>query len=68
MNLREMFVLAFKKEPQKSYIKAGIMDTDENLTDDGKDVFLTYLINKDADFKKEVVDPILASMKEQEAK
>lgn len=68
MNLKEQFALAFKKEPQKSYIKAGIMDSDENLTDDGKDIYLDYLMNNDTDFKKDVVDPILKEQSAEAAK
>lgn len=61
MTLKEKFALAFKGEPQKSFIKAGIMNTDESLTADGKELLLAYLIKKEGDnFKTEVVDPILA--------
>lgn len=66
MNLIEKAKLAFKSEPEKSFIKAGVMDSNENLTFDGKELFLTYLLQKNKDdFKTTVIDPILA---EDEAK
>lgn len=54
--------LAFKSEPEKSFIKIGVMDSNENLTPDGKELLLQYLLemNKD-DFKTTIVDPILAA-------
>lgn len=61
MNLKEKMALVFKGEPQKSFIKAGIMNSDETLTSDGKDVFMAWLLKQNGDaFKTEVVDPILA--------
>ncbi len=65
-NIPEAFSLAFKSEPEKSFRKAGITNGDDLLTEDGKTVFLGWLLNthKNA-FKTEVVDAIL---KEQEEK
>lgn len=61
MNLTEKFALAFKGEPEKSFIKAGVMNSDESLTTDGKELFLAYLLKKNGPaFKTEVIDPILA--------
>lgn len=61
MNLAEKFALVFKGEPEKSFIKAGIMNSDESLTSDGQSLFLSYLLKKNEDdFKTIVVDPILA--------
>lgn len=37
MNLKEKFALVFKPEPQKSFIKAGITYSNENLTPEGVD-------------------------------
>jgi len=66
MNIKEQFLLAITSEPQKSFRKAGIINGDDLLTDDGQKVFLSWLLklNQDA-FKKEVVDPILEDMKEE---
>lgn len=66
-SLGEIHKLAFKKEPEKSFIKAGITDTSDALTQDGRILFLGWLLeqNKEA-FKKEVVDPILEEMKKNE--
>ena len=61
-SLKEKFALAFKGEPEKSFIKAGVMNSDESLTTDGKEVFLAYLLKKNGDdFKTTVIDPILAA-------
>lgn len=61
MNLKEKFSLAFKGEPEKSFIEAGVMNSDESLTTDGKELFLSYLLKKNGDdFKTTVIDPILA--------
>jgi hypothetical protein len=60
MNTLEKFSLAFKKEPEKSYRKAGITNGDDLLTDEGTKVFLSYLLTKHPEFKTEVVDGILA--------
>ena len=66
VNIKEQFLLAITSEPQKSFRKAGITNGDDLLTDDGQKVFLSWLLklNQDA-FKKEVVDPILADMKDE---
>jgi len=56
--------LASKSEPQKSFQKAGITDSGDNLTSEGRDVFLNWLLQKHgAEFKKEVVEVILAEEK-----
>ena len=64
MNIKEQFALCITPEPQKSFRKVGITNGDNFLTEDGQKVFLSWLLNKNADaFKKEVVDDML---KEQE--
>lgn len=60
MNLLEQAKLAFKGEPEKSFIKAGVLDSNKNLTTDGQQLFLTYLLKKHGeDFKTTVIDPII---------
>lgn len=59
-NIKEKFSLIFKSEPQKSFRKAGITDGDDLLTEDGKTIFLSWLLTKHQDeFKKDVVDELL---------
>lgn len=66
MSLIEKAKLAFKSEPEKSFIKVGVMDSNENLTIDGKELLLTYLLEKNKDdFKTTVVDPILAEQEKE---
>ncbi len=60
-SLIEKAKLAFKGEPEKSFIKAGVMEADETLTEEGTELFLTFLLKKHGtEFKAEVIDPILA--------
>ena len=60
MNLMQKFILAMKDEPEKTFIKQGIMTEDGVLTDDGKDLYLNWLFQQDAeDFNTQVVDLIL---------
>lgn len=67
MNITEKFLLAFKKEPEKSFRKAGITNGDDLLTDEGQQVFLSWLLQKHgSDFKSEVVDGLLESEKDLE--
>ncbi len=62
--LTEKMALIFKGEPEKSFIKAGVMNTDETLTTDGQAVFLAWLLKENGTkFKTDVVDPILAEEK-----
>ncbi len=66
MNIKESFVLAFKREPEKTFRKLEITNGDDVLTEDGKIIFLSWLLKKfQDDFKKEVADQLLA---EQEKK
>lgn len=66
MNIREKFHTFFLSEPLKSFRKTGITDSNNELTDDGKAVFLSWLLNKHGEeFKTQVVDVL---MKEEEEK
>ncbi len=61
MNLLQKFRLSMKGEPEKTFIKAGIIDSDEKFTTEGKELFNAFLLKKFGDdFKKEVVDPLIA--------
>lgn len=65
MDLKEKFLTSIKKEPQKSFRKAGITNGDDLLTEDGKQVFLAWLLEKHgSEFKSEVVDELLKEDKE----
>ncbi len=65
MNIKEQFVLALTPEPKKSFRKAGITNGDDLLTDEGQNIFLTWLLHsKYADeFKTQVVDGLLEDQK-----
>lgn len=65
MSLKEKFASVFLKEPEKSFRKAGVTDSDGVLTSEGQNVFLSFLLKKNGDaFKSEIIDPILAEEKE----
>lgn len=58
-NLKEKFLAITRKEPQKSFVAKGITNTDDTLTEEGREIFEAWLLRKNAtDFKKEVVDLI----------
>lgn len=64
MNIIQKAKLAITPEPEKSFIKAGIMNTDGTLTSDGQTVLLGYLLEQNkAAFKTDVVDALLADDK-----
>lgn len=59
--LKQKVALVFKNEPERSFIKAGVLNIDETFTEEGRDTFLAFLLKKNGDaFKTEVIDPILA--------
>ena len=58
------FQTTFLPEPKKTFRQAGITKDDGSLTTEGQEVFLRYLLKKNGvDFKKEVVDVLLADEK-----
>jgi len=64
MNIKEKFVQAFLKEPEKTFRKLEITNGDGILTEDGQKVFLGWLLNKyGTDFKTEVCDGLLEEEK-----
>ena len=68
MTIKEKFTLAFKAEPEKTFRKAGIINGDDFLTEEGQLIFLSWLLKKyGEEFKKEVVDDLVKD-KEEETK
>lgn len=60
MNIKDKFLLAFKKEPEKSFRLAEITNGDDFLTEDGQKIFLSWLLkNHGEEFKTAVVDDLL---------
>ena len=66
MNIKEKFVLALTKEQKKSFRKAGITNGDDLLTDEGQNIFLSWLLHGKFSmaFKTEVVDELLIDNKD----
>ena len=61
-NIIEKFKILKMVEPQRSFLKAGIADSNGNFTEDGHKLFNEFLISKfQSEFKTEVVDQILAA-------
>ena len=68
-SLKDTFLMNIKKEPQKSFRKAGITNGDDFLTSNGTEIFLVWLLEKHgAEFKKDVVDGILEDEEKKEKK
>lgn len=66
MNLITTFKNMTRSEPNKTFVKAGVMNEDLTLTNEGNELFIQFMFDKHADeFKTDVVDKILA---EQEKK
>ncbi len=66
MNLITTFKNITRTEPNKTFVKAGVMNEDLSLTSEGKELFIQFMFDKHAtEFKTDVVDAILA---EQEKK
>lgn len=64
-NIKEKFLLSLTPEPQKTFRKLEITNGDNLLTEEGTNIFLTWLLNKNQnEFKKEVCDPMLEEIKE----
>lgn len=58
-SLVQKFRLMSKTEPEKSFIKKGVMDIDGNLTEEGTALFLAFLVEKNkVEFNKDVVSQI----------
>lgn len=58
-NLLTIFKNLTVGEPDKTFIEAGIVDENRELTSDGAKVFLHWLLSKNGEgFKKEVADKI----------
>lgn len=64
-SLKESFVTAFLKEPEKSFRKTGITNGDGFLTEEGQGVFMAWLLKENGDkFKTDVVDDLLKDLKD----
>jgi hypothetical protein len=64
MDIKQKFSMLLMSEPNKSFRKAGITGSDYNLTTEGRDIFLQWLLSKNGDaFKTEVVDELLKDCK-----
>lgn len=62
--LTEKFALALTSEPQKTFRKVGITNSDNLLTEEGTKVFLAWLLNSKFgdEFKKDVADDMLKEL------
>lgn len=60
--LTQIYKSITRTEPDKTFIKAGVLGEDLELTPEGNDLFISYLfaLNKDA-FKSAVVDVIVSA-------
>lgn len=64
--LNEIFKSLSRTEPEKSFVKVGITDKNDELTPEGTTLFLSYLLEKNkADFNATVVQPLLAEQEKE---
>lgn len=63
-NMKEKFLGLFIGEPEKTYRKLNLLDSNGLATSDGVSIYVTYLMKKDTAFKTDVADSM---MKEIEA-
>jgi hypothetical protein len=65
MNLYEEMATLQAKEPKKSFIKAGVVNSEGYWTDSGSEIFKKWLRDKfEKEFNEEVVQPILKARKD----
>ena len=65
MSLKSIVKNLFRSEPEKSFIKAGVMNESLELTTEGKDLFIDFLFEKNKDlFNTEIVQKIIAEQEE----
>ena len=60
-SLKDIVSGFFITEPQKSRLAAGITDKEGQLTSEGKDVYLNYLLSKDTTFDADIVAKVIAA-------
>ncbi len=66
MSIKSVWKNITRKEPERSFVKAGITNDNDELTTDGKDLFIGWLLEKNKDlFNTEVVQPILAEQEKE---
>jgi hypothetical protein len=70
MNIKEKFILALTKEPQKSFRKVGLTNGDDILTEDGQKIFLSWLLHSKfaEEFKTAVVDDMVKDLEKEVSK
>lgn len=65
-NLIEKIKMMTKGEPDKTFIKVGITDKEDNLTPDGQAAYLNWKFQQDkAAFNIEVAQPLLAEIEKE---
>lgn len=66
-SIKSIYKALRRGEPEATFVKVGIMNDNEELTTEGKEMFTDFLFKKfAAEFKTEVADPILAEMAKEE--
>jgi hypothetical protein len=55
MGLTEKFLSSLKKEPEKSFRKAGITNGDDIPTDEGVKLICTMILQKNEEVRKELI-------------
>lgn len=66
MSLKSIYKALKRTEPELTFHKAGVINDNDDRTEEGTELFLDFLFAKHgAEFKKEVVDGIVSKMDEE---
>lgn len=59
MDIKQKVAMFFMNEPQKTFVEVGLANEKGELTPDGKEIFINFLLRKYGDdFKKEIADKL----------
>lgn len=68
-NLIDKVKMMMKGEPNKTFFKLGITDKEDDLTSEGKELFINFLFKRTSEeFNKEVAQPLLAEQEKESSK
>lgn len=65
MSLKQKIASLFLTEPNKSRQATGITDSSNQLTEEGKDIFLNFLLSKNTEFDTEIVIPLAKAIEDE---
>lgn len=65
-NIKDWIKASRRKEPEKSFVEAGILNDNDQLTDTGKEMLMEFVLEQNKEkFNTDVVQPFLKAQKEE---